>query len=163
LADQLVERHAAAAGGVVGGRVEAAGAAERAALEPHDEPHTGAVGAAARLERVDPDLAALRRGHLPGLGRIGSGRSPADEPPRSSSVSSRSGVTMLLSIPLDGTEPSSVPPSSRSRSWLSFAARKLYAVVSRDTPITSRQAWIGTPASRTPRTSSSLPFGYSRY
>src|SRR5262249_17170584 len=127
LANELVERDRAAAGGIVGGRVEAAGAAERAALEPDDEARAGAVGAAPGLERVDPDVPGWRSGgcHLPGLGKSGAGRSPADEPARSSSLNSRSGVTMPLSMPLDGTKPSSVPPDSRSWSWLSVAARKL--------------------------------------
>ena len=35
---------------------------------------------------------------------------------------------MPLSMPPDGTKPSSVPPVSRSWSWLSVAARKLYVV-----------------------------------
>ena len=48
-------------------------------------------------------------------------------------------------------------------SWLSVAARKLYTVGSLPTPITSFHARIGTSASCTPRTSSSLPSGYSRY
>src|SRR5690242_7750432 len=106
-------------------RVEAARAAERAALEPHHEPRARTVGAAARLECVDP-----RRGHLPGLGSTGAGLSPAAEPDTSSSLNSRSGVMMPLSIPLDGTLPSSVG-LSLSWSWLSGDARKLYTVTSR--------------------------------
>jgi hypothetical protein len=72
-------------------KIAAAGAAERAALEPPDEPDAGATGAAPRLDGVDP---GCRRGPLTGLGRTGAGRSRPDEPPRSISFSSRSGVTM---------------------------------------------------------------------
>src|SRR5690349_17851513 len=49
LRGELVDRHLAAAGGVVRGGVEATGAAERAALQPDHEPGARAIGAAARL------------------------------------------------------------------------------------------------------------------
>src|SRR6185503_8027669 len=154
LADERVDRYGAPAGGVVGGRVEAARAAEGAALEPDDEPCARAVGAAARLDGVDPRDDRRGRRHLSGLGSSGAGRSPADEPPRSISLSRRSGVTMPLSMPAEGTKPSSVPPVRRSWSWLSLAARKLYTVSSFETPSRSFHARIGTSASWTPRTSS---------
>src|SRR5688572_14842389 len=109
-----------AAARIVRRGIEAAWTAKRAALQPNDEPRAWTVCAAARLDRVDADS------HFAvGLGTDGVGRTPYVLDVTSISLSKRSGVMMLLSMPPDGTKPSSVPPDRRNASWLSVAARKL--------------------------------------
>ena len=95
--------------GVVRRRVEAARAAERAALQPHDEPRARAVGAAARLDRVDRATITCRA-----CGTTGSGRSPDALPTDVELLEQQIGRDDALSMPPDGTKPSSVPPVSRS-------------------------------------------------
>ena len=95
-------------------------------VQPWNQTTNRAPGPLARLRGSNAWIRTRPRSLGRACGSTGAGRSPAVEPPTSISLSSRSGVTMPLSMPPDGTKPSSVPPLSRSWSWLSVAARKLY-------------------------------------